>query len=844
VNISQHVKELIVSRLRERRIIVWYDADKVFHALFEALDHAPLVKVDASRSRLHARREADRAWRALFDIDSLGPPPALLLIYVAGDRGDSEDARRGDLFESFALAGSTFGATDAERLPSIARQVLVGRDVEVDRLFAEGTPTLVQLDALAGGTRYPLLHEAFGTDVPARVAAKLLCRPDEVAQHLASTTGLVAELRRLLLDAFGFGSDAAIPAEALAPAFAQWILFSEFVFDLAAGVPASVTHVPRAEPVYRRAIYDLCQDLRGSAEHRDAYRDLATEVERRLGFSPLAQSPGPLGERDTFPFEDRAALLGLQQVTLSGGLAIASRLAEQRRKSVWRLVPERDQLWRLAERCLDLLKAGADWQGRAVGAGRPVADHVRAYCAEEDGLWRVDQAQRLLEQAAAMLVDRDTLAPLLDHVRRQYRTCLGVAQDAFMDAVSRNGWPAEGYARQTQGWSRHAEGAVRDGRRTAWFLVDALRYEMGRELAARLAREGTARVEPACGVVPAATPFGMAALLPGADTALTYGEHDGTLVPLLSGRPVVTAEERRDVFTSVLGDRFASIRLGQLLTASTAQLRTRIRSANVLGVFSTEIDDFGEHSDPLLARRYISEVVGDLLAAASRLVELGFERLVFAADHGFMQLPELLPGDRCTEPAGNWLLRTRRSLLGELGGRSDDVVTIAASLLAIQGPIKHVCVPRGVKVFRMGSPYFHEGISLQECLVPFVVLDAVKRQPSSEGTALVSIHYRSDRFTTRIFSVQVGFSSIERPAMPVRVQAFVPGTEELAGEPADCEARDPHTGLVTLSVAERVHIPIALNTDFHGDAVEVRVVDAMTPGRTYASLVLRNATLE
>src|SRR5439155_5889255 len=131
-------------------------------------------------------------------------------------------------------------------------------------------------------------------------------------------------------------------------------------------------------------------------------------------------------------------------------------------------------------------------------------------------------------------------------------------------------------------------------------------------------------------------------------------------------RPVVTRDDRRDVCAAVLGDRFASIRLGELLTASTSQLRTSFRSTNVVAVFSTEIDDFGEHGDPLVARRYISEVVADLLAAASRLVELGFERLVFAADHGFIQLPEVLSGDRCAEPAGRWLLRKRRALLGEL----------------------------------------------------------------------------------------------------------------------------------------------------------------------------------
>lgn len=846
MSISEHVSELVLSKLRDRRILVWYDPERVFHELFRGISLDPLVKVDASESVLRARREADLAWRALFDIDSFGPPPAPLLIYVPARRGhtDDEETRRADPFEPFALCGAAFGDSEAEHLPSIARRVLAGREAEVDRLFAEGTPSLAQLDALAAGTRYPLLEQVLGTEAPGRVAAMLLCRPGDLGGQLQSTPGLVADLGRLLADVYGFDPLSPPPLDGLGPAFGQWLLLSEFAFDRPGLVPAALAHVPRASTRFRRAICDLCRDLRASAEHRGTYRDIATEVERRLGLSSLGDSAAALGDRDGFPFEDRAALQQVQQQALAGETAAARALAVGRRASVWRTLPERDQLWRLAERCLDLLDAGAAWETRQVGANRPVADHVRAYCSEQDGMWRLDQAQRLVEQAAALLVDRDSLAPLLEMVRREYRRWLGTAQDAFLDAVARCGWPPEGMTRQTQAWSRHAAGPVADGRRTAWFLVDALRYEMGRELSDRLGAAGTASVEPACGVVPAATPFGMAALLPGAEAGLAYGESDAGLVPLIAGKPVVTAEDRRKVLRAALGDRFQSIRLGELLTASAAQLRQRVGTAHVLAIFSTEIDDFGEHSDPLVARRYISDVVADLMAAANRLVGLGFERLVFAADHGFMQLPEVLPGDQCSEPPGQWVLRKRRALLGALGARGDDLVTIPAAHLGILGPVKEVCVPRGVKVFRAGSPYFHEGLSLQECVIPLVVLDAVPPQPTGDEAIFCQILYRSDRFTTRIFSVQVSFSSLLRTHLAVRVQAFEPGTARVVGEAADCEARDPHTGLVSLTTNERVHVPVALEPGFDGDAVEIRVTDAATTGLSYASLVLRNATLD
>lgn len=844
MSVSRHVKKTVRSLVEDRRIVVWYDPDHVFHELFRTFEHQPLVKVDASDSVLRARREADKAWVAFFDLDSLGPPPPRVLIYVPSGRGRSHEAQCEDPFEPFALAGAAFGSVDSERLPSIARRVLPGREAEIDRLFAEGPPTLAQLDALAGGTRYPLVEEALGTEVPSRVVARLLCRPDEIRLHLETSPGLLAELRRLLADVCGFEQEAEAPFEAVGPALAQWLLFSELVFDLPGAVPESVAHVPRAEPDFRDRVFELCDDLRGSSEHRETYCEIAADVERRLGLSGLAETADALGERDTLPFEDRAALLRLQKNALAGEIEAARSLAERRRSSVWRTLPERDQLWRLAERCLDLLDSGKAWELRAVGASRPVADHVRAYCGQDDGMWRLDQAQRLLEQAAAVLVDRDSLAALLEHVRMEYRKWLESTQATFLESVAHSGWPAEGYPRQAQAWDRHAAEAVRDGRRTAWFLVDALRYEMGRELAERLKKDGTVRLEASCGVVPATTAFGMAALLPGAGTGLTYGERDGTLVPLLGGKAVLTAEDRRDAFRNALGDRFKSLRLGELLTASSPQLRETVGASDVLAVFSTEIDDLGERNDPLVARRYVSDVVADLLAAALRLVQVGFEHLVFTSDHGFIQLPEVLPGDRCREPSGRWILRKRRALLGSLGGRADSVVALSAASLGIQGPVEQVCVPRGVKVFRAGSRYFHEGLSLHESVVPLVVLDAAPAKPHGEEAVLVKIHYRSDRFTTRIFSVQVSYSSVLSPELEVRVQAFAPATARVVGESADCEARDPHTGLVTLKFTERVQVPIALEPDFDGDAVEVRVTDAATPGRSYASLVLRNATLD
>ena len=58
--------------------------------------------------------------------------------------------------------------------------------------------------------------------------------------------------------------------------------------------------------------------------------------------------------------------------------------------------------------------------------------------------------------------------------------------------------------------------------RVAYFLVDAMRYEMGAELAERLANHGEVTIRPALSVLPSITPDGMAALMPGASSNYTW----------------------------------------------------------------------------------------------------------------------------------------------------------------------------------------------------------------------------------------------------------------------------------------------------------------------------------
>jgi hypothetical protein len=107
----------------------------------------------------------------------------------------------------------------------------------------------------------------------------------------------------------------------------------------------------------------------------------------------------------------------------------------------------------------------------------------------------------------------------------------------------------------------------------------------------------------------------------------------------------------------------------------------------------------------------------------------------------------------------------------------------------------------------------------------------------------VSLHYRSDRFTSRIIGLTVFFNSLFDAALVVRVEAYhgSGAKAKIVGEAADCDARDPVTGLIVLQRGQHTQIPLRLDDDFEGRAIEVRAIDASGSGVVMARLQLQNA---
>jgi hypothetical protein len=358
VSIAGYLKKRVIDLLEENRVVVWYDSEKAFGDIIRSFAAPNCTVVLAGESRLRARRLADGVLSRLNDVSQpASVKNGSLLIYCPWSRGRTEEQRREEPFEGFALVGAVFGDKEAETFQSLARQAMPERAVEINRLFAEGRPSVALIEGLGESARYPLLHEALGTDSLTEVTAQLLCR-DESPRKLAAVTGASNELLRLLQAGLGFVPPSRVTAlESILDHLGRYVLFSEFALDLPGALPDQLAGVPRAADEYRTAICSLCERMRASDDMREGYITLAERVEKALRLPELVGGLPELGVRDTFPFQEKAQLKGLESLAKAGNPTQARQVVEQRQQSVWRHKPERSLLWMLAQRCVDFLVA-------------------------------------------------------------------------------------------------------------------------------------------------------------------------------------------------------------------------------------------------------------------------------------------------------------------------------------------------------------------------------------------------------------------------------------------------------------------------------------------------------
>ncbi len=125
------------------------------------------------------------------------------------------------------------------------------------------------------------------------------------------------------------------------------VLFSEFVFDLPVALPDALKGVPHAPTEARPIVEDVCDRLRSDRSRAATYIERAEAIEAELNLTELCGAIEDLGERDTFPFEERTFLRTAIKGIAGDDTDATRRVLARHKSSVWLGKGESQAQWEL-----------------------------------------------------------------------------------------------------------------------------------------------------------------------------------------------------------------------------------------------------------------------------------------------------------------------------------------------------------------------------------------------------------------------------------------------------------------------------------------------------------------
>ena len=813
MSIATYIRnDVLLPRLRQTGVLAVYDPARRYREVCLGLAGEGLRVVDASEGSIESRAEALRALR---ELGAPGSQAGGLVVYVPAPAPVTEEDRQRDPFSIYGVCGSVFPEGDGDEYLSLCLKAKPDHATEIRRIFSDNPqPPFAVIDAVGGGLGWPHLRALLQVESGQDILLALLAPDERHATALKADDAWVSEARDLFQAALGLKLKTRAKSWGpIADELWRYLLFSEFVFDLPEGLPEALTGVPHGGEEARPLVLALCERLRSDQRTRADYVERAEGIERELELEALCAGIGDLGMRDTFPFEERTffaqALAALERDDSDAVRAIIQRQA----RSVWMGKGESQAQWGLLEAATRLLQTCDDLERELPGHTGSLEKLIDFYLV---GLREADRCQREFEQAVGDHFEVEpSIAAAIDQARARYRALAEKIQAVFIKHLETTGWPPRGHLANADVFDRLVAPRLQEsGRRVAYFLIDALRYELGVALERQLAEDTAVDLRPAYAALPSITPVGMASLLPGAGKGLALARKDDALVPVLNGAVVANLTQRMEVLRKAYGDRFAEIGLSELIRPKTDVPQ----GVHLLVVRSVEIDSHLENN-PETTLGLIHDTLKRIRVAINKLAKAGFHEAVIATDHGFFLNVQAEAGDVCTKPPGHWVTAHERCLLGD-GAADLHNFVVGAEKLGVRGDFAQVGGPRSLAPYRAGLLYFHGGASLPELVVPVLTAKLATTTAPRLEQASVRLGYKNGakRITTRL------------PVIDVEVEADIFGQSadfELLLEAQDKKGNvvgeakagglvNPATGTVTIKPGKRVQVTIKMLLDFEG----------------------------
>jgi hypothetical protein len=627
--------------------------------------------------------------------------------------------------------------------------------------------------------------------------------------------------------------------EALRDALFRHLLLCELAAAVSGDLPEVLTSAwQRPSQTQQRRAVDVLERLRSSRGGAGTYRVLADRAEQGLSLGDampwlpgLEAAPGTNGTE--------ATVLGHAARSLRDGEFEEAERVAARRLAISPLAADPSTAW------------GPRWRAvRTVAWLRTEIDH-RPIPATPGGMlswyadkgWQVDRAHRRVELARTELGVFGELEEALTAARTAYDRWLDGLLTRFTSGLTDGALDVGELMRQGETHDRFV--AATTSARTAYVWVDALRYELGVELrdALRAVADQEPAIHAAVAAAPTITPVGMADLLPGAASTLRVGLDGDRITVTVGGTEVNNVADRRDLLR-VRHGAIADLDLNDAAQKGEKALARAIGDARLVLLRSQEVDAAGESGLLSAAWSHFETVINLLASVTARLAQVGIERVVISADHGFIALGQDVGSQRVVDPpTGATGALKRRAFVGRGGVPSPATVRVPLAECGVNSNLDLI-VPRGLAVFRAGGgrQFFHGGLSPQELIVPVIVVQLAKA-PEPQKLE-VQVEVAGDRISTGVFAATLAFSgNLFTDQLTVRVVAAGSAGRQVA-RVVSGDGYNPDSGTIAVSSDRSSVLTFQVTANLTGGTdVDLQVLDARTGRKLATSTVAVSAAI-
>ncbi len=822
--VTEYLFQFIAKQVNDHALIVWYDPEGHYRAVASGFTLPNTTVAHYDGSFLQLRRESDPL------LNDQHPPR--LLVYVPMDQGETDHALIELEAAGVVVQPGQQPPNRNTRLSLLARNALrplrgEANAAEIEKQVEAGKLNLADLDAIGEKKDSGVLSLIFGTSNAHEAALSFVAGSHFDAEiEKKSARGELAGLLDSIVEIDLPGN---IPLPEMRDRLARHILLTDLVVGLADKLPTSLSSLKVAtSPGAQATCKELARNWRLRRDVRDSYVTYSHSVEQESSLGQINFQPGTIAEVETFPCLERALLRNVEETLQLGATHDLLDLATSRQSRFWsEVTPTIQAHWALLAVVAQVLLEADRVASALKDAPKTVTGLIQAYAEGESPWCLLDTHHRHLESRWYNF-DPDAADPhpglekLILKAEQQYTEVGSQLAKAFVKQYSKAKHPIPGMLRQIQVFEKHVKPRLGEGK-TAYVWVDALRFEMARELGEVLKGDFDLTLHPALATIPTITEIGMASLVPKADQGVKVVAVGGGKLGLEVGGTVLKDRKDRIAFLKThAGVSVYDAKLDDLLPKPSKKVRDSIREADLILVTSQEIDELCEADNITHARRQMDGVLNDLRRGFRVLADLGVKRLILAADHGHLFGEEIGEDMKIEAPGGDTADLHRRVWLG-LGGTSEpSYLRTSLKSLGVESDLD-LATPWTLACFKSkggARAYFHGGLSLQELIIPVVVMtptaQALSRPPTGIQWTLTA---GSKKLSTRFFSVQVsgqssGLFTVEPPKVRVEVRAkgkcvSVPvsasyGFEQAIGDvqlrPSKTDARQIDPDTVTLMV--------------------------------------------